>query len=207
MQSSSSGEPSSLPDALIVEARQGSTAALDKLIELLAEHLWSELAGRQKPRGLGPSHGLSDLVQDTLLRVREKFDRFSRDTFTDFKQWARTILHRRRQEWARNYRARNREELRRKIKLAFEARLLCEPAAKGQDELASLRQEAERAVAAFSRLKPHEQTILKLRIQEGLSYPQIEAVTGLSSEAARTACRRALASLKKLFDDDVQTKE
>jgi len=202
MQSTSSGESSALPDALIVEARQGSTAALDKLIELLAEQLWLELGNRPKPRGLGPSHGLSDLVQDTLIRVREKFDRFSRDTFTDFKQWARTILHRRRQEWARNYRARNREELRKKIKLAFEARLLGDEATKGQDELAALRQEAERAVAAFSRLKPHEQTILKLRIQEELSYPQIEVLTGLSAEGARTTFRRAIARLKVLFDND-----
>lgn len=202
MHSGGSGESGVPPDALIFEARQGSVAALDKLIELLADHLWSELSGRRKPRGLGPSHGLSDLVQDTLVRVRERFDRFQRDTFADFKQWARTILHRRRQEWARNYRMRNREELRRKIKLAFEARLLTETNGKSQDELMQMRQEAERAAAAFNRLRPHEQTIIKLRILEKLSYPQIEALTSMSAEGARTACRRAIAQLKELFDGD-----
>lgn len=200
-----SGESEVPPDTLISEARQGSVVALDKLIELLADYLWSELCGRRKPRGLGPSHGLSDLVQDTLVRVREKFDRFQRDTFADFKQWARTILHRRRQEWARNYRMRNREELRRKIRLAFEARLLTEPTGRGHEELMNLREEAERAAAAFNRLKPHEQAIIQLRILEKLSYPQIEALTGLSAEGARTACRRAIAQLKKLFETDAQT--
>lgn len=202
MQRSTLGESKIPADTLIRQAREGSASALDQLIELLAEYLWAELGARRKPRGLGPSHGLSDLIQDTLVRTREKFDRFSRDTFTDLKQWARTILHRRWQECVRNYRTRNREELRRKIWLAVEARLIADPAMRGQDQIAESRQEAERAALAFARLRPHERTILTLRILEDLSYPQIATLTGLSSEAARTTYRRAIARLQQVFDSD-----
>ncbi len=191
-------------DCLIADARAGSDAALDKLIELLADCLWTELGGKRRPRGLGPSHSLSDLVQDTLLRVREKFDRFERDTFTDFKQWARTILHRRRQEWARNFRARNRDDHKQAIGMALRARLSANGCSVRQDELAEHGEEVNRAYAAFKRLKPNEQFIINLRVLEGLRYPQIEALTGLSREAARTSYRRAIERLKKHFESDVK---
>ena len=74
---------------------------------MLSAKLWSELDPRRRPHGLGPSTGLSDLIQDTLLRVREKFERFERGSFVDFAQWARAILYRRRQELARKFRMRN----------------------------------------------------------------------------------------------------
>ena len=109
-------------DRLIADARAGSDAALDELMEQISEHLWAELGGRRKPRGLGPSRGLSDLIQDTLVRVRQKFAKFERHTFVEFKQWARTVLHRRRQEWIRNYQARNSREKKEKIWLVTRGR-------------------------------------------------------------------------------------
>ena len=115
-------------DRLIAEARSGSDAALDALIEQISEQLWAELGGRRQPRGLGPSRGLSDLIQDTLLRVRQKFDHFESHTFAEFKQWARAVLHRRQQEWIRNHRARNTTEKKEKIWLAIRTRLDSDPA-------------------------------------------------------------------------------
>jgi len=61
---SSEGDSTPGLDRLIADARAGSAAALDALIEQLSEHLWAEVGLRRKPRGL------SDLVQDTLVRVR-----------------------------------------------------------------------------------------------------------------------------------------
>lgn len=188
--------------ALIDAARRGSAAALDQLIERLADYLWRELGGRPKPRNLGPSHGLSDLVQDTLLRVREKFDQFQRDSFADFKQWARAILFRRRQEWARNYRTRSRDDIRRRLGLALDARLNRHGVRGVQEEALERRQETDRAFAAFERLKIHERNIIRLRVLEGLRFHEIAALTGMSAEGARTAYRRASARLKRLFHAD-----
>ena len=186
-------------DRLIAEARAGSTAALDALIERLSQYLWTEMGLRRKPRGLGPSRGLSDLVQDTLLRVREKFDKFERHTFADFQQWARAVLHRRRQEWIRNYRARNTSEIKEKIWLTIRARVDADRHDGREETPAEAREEAKRAYAAFERLRPNERFIINLRLIEALRYKQISAMTGFSEEAARKAYDRAIGHLQKLY--------
>lgn len=196
---SSRDEASPGLNRLIADARAGSTEALDALIEQLSQHLWAELGGGRKPRGLGPSHGLSDLIQDTLVRVREKFGKFERHTFTEFKQWARAVLHRRRQEWIRNYRARNADSQKQKIWLAIRTRVASESSGRRAGDPAQRREECERAFAAFGRLKPNERFIINLRLLEGLRYKVIGAMTGWSEEAARKAYDRAIERLKKLY--------
>lgn len=187
-------------DPLIAEAREGSRAALDQLIERLAEHLWAELGGRSKPRGLAPSQGISDLIQDTLVRVREKFAKFERHTFADFKQWACAVLHRRRQEWIRNYRARNSKEKQEKIWLAIKSRVPLDVHHPGDP--AQHREESKQAAAAFRNLKQNERFIINLRLLEGMRYKQIAEMTGWSEAACRKAYDRALARLRKLFETD-----
>jgi RNA polymerase sigma factor (sigma-70 family) len=189
-------------DRLIADARAGSAAALDQLIEQLSEYLWAELGGRSKPRGLGPSHGLSDLIQDTLVRVRQKFSKFERQTFVEFKQWARAVLRRRRQEWIRNFRARNNAEKKERIWLAIKSRVAGDVRARQQDDPAQRREEMKRADAAFECLNPNERFIINLRLLEGLRYKQIADMTGWSEEAARKAFDRALGRLRKLFEAD-----
>jgi RNA polymerase sigma factor (sigma-70 family) len=196
---SSRDEPALSLDRLIADARAGSAESLDKLIEQLSRHLWAELGGGRKPRGLGPSHGLSDLIQDTLVRVREKFGKFERHTFAEFKQWARAVLHRRRQEWIRNYRSRNADTQKEKIWLAIRTRIASESGGRPDGDPAQRREECERAFAAFGRLKPNERFIINLRSLEGLRYKEIGAMTGWSEEAARKAYDRAIAHLKELF--------
>jgi RNA polymerase sigma factor (sigma-70 family) len=189
---------------LIGDARGGCPAALDRLLEILSKHLWAELGGGRKPRGLGPSHGLSDLIQDTLVRVREKFFKFERDSFADFKQWARTILYRRRQECARSFRYRNDALRKEQIGLFLFARITAQGSGMPHEDAAQLKEEGARAYAAFERLKPHEQFIINLRAIEGVRYPDIEALTGWGKEAARQAYRRAIEQLRTIFQSDVK---
>jgi RNA polymerase sigma factor (sigma-70 family) len=191
-------------DRLIADARGGCPASLDKLIEMLSKHLWAELGGGRKPHGLGPSHGLSDLIQDTLIRARERFCNFERDSFADFKQWARTILFRRRQECARNFRFRNDAARKERIGLLLFDRISLQGAEASPDQAAQLQEEATRAFAAFESLKPHEQFIINLRAIEGLRYPDIAALTGWSKEAARQAYRRAIEQLRVLLQSDAK---
>ena len=191
-------------DRLIADARGGSAVAFRRLLELLSDHLWAELGPRRKARNLGPSHGLSDLIQDTLARVGEKFAKFERDTFAEFTQWARTILYRRGQEWARNYRWRNDAARTEKIGLALRDRIESARHGSRQENIPQEREEAARVYAKFQCLQPHEQFIINLRVVEGLRYPQIEALTGWTKEAARQAYRRAIERLRKLLKSDVQ---
>ncbi len=194
----STGALGSVWDRLIAEARGGSTAALDRLIELLSEHLWAELGQKRQRRGLGPSRGLSDLIQDTVLRARMNFDRFERSTFGDFKQWARTILYRRWQEWARNHQQRNDEWRKEAILLAILAR--AESQSPGADEALQTRQEAERAYGLFkSRLRPNEQFIIDFRLFKGMRFKEIAKLGHMSEDAAGKAYARAMTRLRQLF--------
>lgn len=193
------GEAEAELNALIVDARNGSTTALDRLISLLSKNLWDELAVRRR-RAVRASHGSSDLVQDTILRVREKFDRFERDTFADFEQWARSVLYHRRLEWNRNYQAHHAERHKQKIWDTIRLRLGGRHALADHELAIERREGAERAFALFQSLKPHEQSIIRLRLFEEQSYPQIAEMTGITAEAARKKYDRALDRLKGRFE-------
>lgn len=183
-------------DALIAQARSGDQVALDRLIEKLSEQLWAELEARRRSNRTGPAHGSSDLVQDTLIRVREQFDKFERHTFADLKQWARTMLFRRRQEWMRNHLSRNAERHKRMIWEALRARPEC-PVGSGEGAtVAEDREEFERAYQCFQKLKTHEQFVIDLRLFQELPYKQIAAMTQSTEDACRQAYNRALSRLK-----------
>lgn len=183
---------------LFAAARQGSVEALDQLLKRLASQLWEDLQGRPRPRGLGPSAGLSDIAQDTLLAAQQHFAKFQRCSFADFHQWARKIFFRRLQERARNHRHRNREEVKRFFAFALQARLGGDE--QRLDQAAELHEEAERAYRLYQSLALHERSILQMRVLEGLPYARIAAATGITPDAARAKFRRALARLKDRYD-------
>lgn len=195
------------PDRLILAAKSGVDAALDRLIELLASQLWAEL-GQRRLRGMSPSRSMSDLIQETLIRAREQFEKFDRTTFTEFKYWARGILYLRHKHLMRQHRSRFDERTRRKIWLAVAFRKNLPSAERPElaieDKLEG-REEAARAFAAFQRLKPHEQFIINLRVVEGLPFAQIAALVNSTEGAVTKACGRALKRLRGLFESHETT--
>ena len=80
-------------DRWVAEAKAGSSVALANLIILVREQLKKEL-GDGPIRGLSPSRSGSDLAQDTALVICKKFPRFKKQSYKEFKRWARGILHR-----------------------------------------------------------------------------------------------------------------
>jgi len=184
----------------VEQARAGSQESLDRLIEVLSEHLWREVSARRSRRGMGPSNGLSDLVQDTLVRVREKFSQFEHGSFLEFKQWARAILFRRWQELARNHQARTNEEQRLRIWMALVARGIV-PRGDEPDTI-ELLEDQEKAFRLLESLRPHEKNIIQLRLMHGLKFREIAAAAACTEDAARMAYARAIDRLKGLFESD-----
>lgn len=68
------------------------------------------------------------------------------------------------------------------------------------DEAAAARDEFERTLAAMQTLPELDRTTLLLRAEEGLSYEEISAVTGLSVTAAKVRVFRARAKLAALVN-------
>lgn len=186
------------PESLIADARTGAEGALDLLIELLGEQLWAEL-GHRKLRYLSPSSTVSDLIQETVIRARERFSKFDKDTFGEFKRWARGILFTRRRYMMRRHRTRTSERVKRRIWLAAALRKnLPGDADSGSvvEDRLERREEAALAFAKFQRLKPHEQFILNLRVVEGLPFKSIASLVNSTESAVTQACRRALERLR-----------
>jgi RNA polymerase sigma factor (sigma-70 family) len=189
-------------DQLVADARNGSTHAMNILLEALSECLRAEFVDRPKGRYVSPSRGPSDLVQETLIRVRRHFDRFQEGSFGALTGWARSILSNYQLEVTRNTRTRNTPERRERIWYAIQLRAggnqnVCPPemALGRSDDVAR----GNRAREAYSRLSVDQQTIIELRLFEGLTYPEISALTRLKPEAARKAFRRALDRLTEQF--------
>lgn len=67
------------------------------------------------------------------------------------------------------------------------------------DEAAAQRDEFQRTLAAVQSLPELDRTVLLLRAEEGLSYEDIAAVTGLSAATARVKVFRARAQLTALL--------
>ncbi|HEY4311064.1 MAG TPA: sigma-70 family RNA polymerase sigma factor [Pirellulales bacterium] len=189
-------------DELVLAARDGCKVARASLLKLLSECLWADMHSRQTMRPPGPSHGLSDLVQDTLTAVAEKFSRFNRGTFAEFKQWSFLILHRRRKQWIRNYLHRNDAARREQIGWLLRDRL----ARHGESvsDVLQRRQEAHRAQSIFEGLDVNEQFVIRLRAVEDRRFVEIGRLTERSEDAARVAYRRAIRRLKELFEADDQ---
>lgn len=182
-------------EALFVAARQGSADALRELLELLARQLWRQTRGRQ-PRNVGPSTGMSDLVQSTLLRAQERFERFERDTFFDFMRWARRILRNKLLGRVRKHRLRTDHERLARIAEALQARLAQAGWAASSCGEAERREEAERAYRTFQELPVHQRFVIQLRAVDGLKFGEIANMTGSTAEAARMKYRRAMAELR-----------
>ncbi|HVU86072.1 MAG TPA: sigma-70 family RNA polymerase sigma factor [Pirellulales bacterium] len=185
-------------DQLVVAARDGNKVALARLLELLSECLWADMHSRRTMRPPGPSHGLSDLIQDTLTVVAEKFPRFKRDSFIEFKQWSYVILHRRRKQWIRNFLHRNDAARREQIGWVLRERL----GRHGEcvSDALQRRQEARRAQTIFESLDVNEQFVIRLRAVEDRRFAEIGRLTERSEGAACVAYRRAIRRLKKLFE-------
>jgi len=74
------------------------------------------------------------------------------------------------------------------------------------DEVAANRDEFQRTLAAVQTLPEIDRTVLLLRAEEGLSYEDIAAVTGLSVAAAKVRVFRARAKLAALLKPEIGEK-
>lgn len=181
------------PNWLIAEARRGSSAAFEQLLEILAHHLWRDLDAR--PRGPAkPSHGSSDLVQDTLLRTFERFGKFDGDTFAEFKQWALATKFFRGREWTRNYHAHLDERHLRRLWSLISARDPGGDAAHVCD--VEQRDTLDVVMAAYRELKPWEQFIIDMHVH-GNSFAEIAEQTEAKVDTVTKAYHRAIAKLRK----------
>ena len=79
------------PEELLVQAREGSDAALGDLLQSYANYL-ALLARLEIGRRLQGKVDAADVVQETFLKAHRDFEQFRGTTEAEFVAWLRQIL-------------------------------------------------------------------------------------------------------------------
>ena len=169
-------------DALLAAARAGDRAALEALLERYQNRVFSFGL-----RMCGDAEDAKDVLQDTLLAAARAMPRFRGDA--SLSTWLYTI--------ARRFCAKQRR------RFAPEAHRSNDPAALDQipastpdPEVRTRQLETRRALArSLASIDPGMREVLILRDIEGLTAPEVAAITGLSVPAVKSRLHRARAAL------------
>jgi RNA polymerase sigma-70 factor (ECF subfamily) len=144
----------------------------------------------------------SDVVQDGLTRAFQRLEQYRGRTAEEWRAWLVTIVT----NQARNVRAflgRQRRDVRRERALEGEASGGPQPIADGSSpsQRAMRREQAARLLAALERLAADDQQVLRLKLLQGLPYPEVAERMGRSKDAVRQLLARALRRLRQQWGD------
>jgi RNA polymerase sigma-70 factor (ECF subfamily) len=187
----------------IDEARGGSRAALDRLLEACCRYLLA-VAHREMCAALRSRLDPVDVVQDTLMKAWRRFSQFQGETEADWLAWLRQILRNNLANELRRHVRTAMRSTRREVPLA-KAVLVQLPdmavpnAAPGRQ--AQEQEQSEALADALQRLPAHYQQVLHLHTQQGWTFAQVGGPLHCSAEAARKLWRRAANELVQLMED------
>lgn len=195
--------PDQLPEGIarwLAEARRGSREALGRALEGCRQYLLV-VAQRELPAELQGKVGPSDLVQETLLRAQQDFDRFDGDSEARLLAWLRQILVYQLANCTRQFTT-DMRAVGREVALDTDdshealANGVITPEPSPSEMLAA--QEDDAALArALARLPEHYRRVVTLRSDERLSFQEIGRQLGVSAGAARKVWVRALQQLRQ----------
>jgi RNA polymerase sigma-70 factor (ECF subfamily) len=179
---------------LLDRARAGDGCALELLCQRCLPRLEVWATGRL-PRAVRGAVDTGDIVQETLLRVIRHVAVFLPRHEEAFQAYLRKTLFNLIKDAGR--RARVLQALTSLVEEQVDPRPSPLDEAIGQDLAARYR-------AALERLPPDDQQVIILRVERGMSYAEVAAVTGKpSADAARMAVARARSRLAEELRDEV----
>jgi RNA polymerase sigma-70 factor (ECF subfamily) len=196
--------PAELIDLETIEqARLGSDEALGRLIEACRGYLML-VADREMGRDLRAKAGISDVVQDTLLRACCKFPEFRGESEEELLAWVRRILSRQLSNVRRYYVSTTKRTLAREVVLDPEGG---PPPGPGDGpetpfQAAIRHEEADHIRRALGSLPTRYRQVLVWRHWEDKNFKEIAALLGCSIDAARMTWHRAVEQLARRLDPD-----
>lgn len=187
----------------LAEARRGSQEALGRALEGCRQYLLA-VARHVLPPGLQGKVGPSDLVQETLLKAQQDFDRFDGDRESQLLAWLRAILLNNAANCTRQF-ATDMRDVGREVALDVEDshEVLANhvPAPGPSPSEAVLERERDEALEqALGRLSEPAREVVWLHNQENLSFEEVARWTGQSADAVRKVWVRALRQLREMLE-------
>jgi RNA polymerase sigma-70 factor (ECF subfamily) len=188
--------PSSIPsDASLITAREGDDADIGQLLESFRPYL-AAIAQAEFPSNLAGKLGVSDVVQDTIIKGLERFPQFQGSTREEFARWLRAILRNHLANVLENFSAQKRDIGRERRSQAT----LVDPWQSSPSGVALSREERERLETALASLPEDARHVILLRHRDDQSFAEIGAALQKSEEAARKIWVRAVATLQQALD-------
>lgn len=185
--------------ALIRQARDGSSAALGQLMESCRKYLLL-VAHRELDSDLRPKAGASDLVQETFFEAQRDFAQFQGATEQEFFAWLVGIMNHRLLNHMRRFRHARMRDVGREVSLDANSAVMRRelPASEITPSRWAMAEDEERALrAALDRLPDALRRVLELRTWERASFVEIAARMNSSADAVRKQWGRAVRRLQQ----------
>ena len=195
---------------LILRCRQGDQAAREELFQRYRHYLHL-LARAQMGRHLRGKCDPSDLVQQTLLEAHRDFGEFQGQREPELLAWLRKILAHNLFNEARRFAAQQRDASREVSLDQWQAGLEHSSAVLSRcfaadtpppSQIAAQREAAVRLADVISRLPEDYQTVLLLRVFEGLPAEEVAQRMNRTAGAVRMLQLRALTALREEFANE-----
>src|SRR5580704_9862203 len=172
-------------DEMVAAAKKGSNSALGRALSACRPQLLRAARRRLLPT-LRPVVGASDIVQDTFINATKAFRVFRGERGSQFLNWLRRILANRIAQLGRRERPRQIDGDQGTPIRAYRpiSTLICSDE-KSPSSIACEQENAELIRSGLMRLSEHDQRILQLRFDDGLSFAQIGQRLELTEDAAR----------------------
>ncbi len=178
---------------LLRRARAGEREARDALFSRVLPLLRRWAHGRLPAYARDLSE-TNDLVQVTLVRAMNRLDAFEAEGAGAFLAYLRQILLNTVKDEIRRH---QRQGLHQEI----DDQPIADPDASVVERVVGA-EELARYEAALAALPPRQQELLIMRIEFGMSFPEIAEETGSSPDAVRMMVNRALAQLSAEIQGD-----
>jgi RNA polymerase sigma-70 factor (ECF subfamily) len=184
----------------LVRARADPGDARGRLLESFRGYLLM-IAGEEIDPALRAKGGASDLVQETFLEAHRDFDQFRGTDEAELLAWLRRLLLNNVANFARRYRGTEKRQVDREVPLGAD-----ESAGGGAplpadgptpSWVVAQHEQAENLGRALARLPDDYRTVLLLRHQEGLSFPEIAERMGRTPNAVHKLWARAVERLEQ----------
>lgn len=192
-------------ETLIAAAKSGDQQALGDLIGSCRGYLLS-LAQDEMGRDIQAKLGSSDVVQETCIKVANRFEDFRGDSPAELFGWLRTILQNNMHDARRKFRGTEGRDVGREAsidqgKSTFDraAQLIADQLTPGST--AAYGEQVDALKLAMQDLPEDYQKVIELRNWDRLPFAEIGQSIGRSEEAARKLWSRAIVQLTELMKD------
>ena len=170
----------------------GSKDDLGRFLDEFRPYLLT-IATEQFPEAIYGKLGVSDLVQETILKGFENYDQFQGTTREEFAQWLKAILNHQLANTFKAFRT-----LKRDVELEVSAdELLVHANQQSPDEIALIRERRLQVEEAVGRLSDEDRETIHLRHRDNLTFAEIGVRQQKSEDAARNGWIRAVQQLRQ----------